>query len=137
IGGLPIHMEGFCLFDTEHRSSRPLCLAVKAAQLSEPDKADAFLTALRHATVLTGRPTTHDEEIRRIAREVGMDETRFLACYQDGSAEVALEQDIAFTQSLGVYSLPAYLFQFKDQALLMQSFQYEDFIRAISHVTGG
>ena len=27
IGGLPINMDGFRLFDTEHRSSKPLCLA--------------------------------------------------------------------------------------------------------------
>lgn len=33
IGGLPINMEGFCLFDKEHRSSNPLNLAYKAAQL--------------------------------------------------------------------------------------------------------
>lgn len=71
IGGLPIHMDGFCLFDPEHRSSRPLCLAYKAAQLADPDKADAFLTALRHATV-QGRPTTHDEEILKVVWGTGM-----------------------------------------------------------------
>ena len=42
-------MDGFRLFDAEHRSSRPLCLAYKAAQLADPDKADAFLTALRYS----------------------------------------------------------------------------------------
>ena len=52
IGGLPINMDGFCLFDVDHRSSRPLCLAYKAAQLADPDKANAFLRALCHATVL-------------------------------------------------------------------------------------
>ena len=31
IGGLPINMDGFCLFDKEHRSSKPLNLAYKAA----------------------------------------------------------------------------------------------------------
>lgn len=59
IGGLPIHKEGFRLFDPEHRSSRPLCLAYKAAQIAAPEKADAFLLNLRHATVLGCRPTTH------------------------------------------------------------------------------
>ena len=59
IGGLPINMEGFCLFDTKHRSSKPLNLAYKAAQLTDSEKADGFLTALRNATVLDCRPTTH------------------------------------------------------------------------------
>jgi hypothetical protein len=31
IGGLPINMDGFCLFDPEHRTSKPLNLAYKAA----------------------------------------------------------------------------------------------------------
>ena len=43
IGGLPINMEGFHLFDENHRSSYPLCIAYKAAQLAAPQKADACL----------------------------------------------------------------------------------------------
>ncbi len=134
IGGLPINMEGFRLFDAEHRSSKPLCLAYKAAQLAAPDKADAFLTALRHATVLECRPTTHEEEILRVARKIGIDEETFSRYFHDGSAEAALEQDLAFTSSLGIRSLPTYLLQYRDKALL-QSFDYRDFDRAINRLT--
>lgn len=97
IGGLPINMEGFCLFDAAHRSSKPLCLAYKAAQLTRPEKADPFLLALRHATVLDCRPTTHMDEILNVVRKTGIDEGRFLLHYQDGSAAAALEKDLAFT----------------------------------------
>lgn len=45
IGGLPINMEGFHLFDADHRSSYPLCIAYKAAQLCDPVKADEFCFA--------------------------------------------------------------------------------------------
>ena len=134
IGGLPINMDGFCLFDTEHRSSRPLCLAYKAAQLTDPDKADAFLKALRHATVFNCRPTTHLEEILDVVRRTGIDEKSFLTCFQDGSADTMLEQDRALTQSLGIRSLPAYLIQYRDKALLIQSFNYQDFVKAIAYV---
>lgn len=135
IGGLPIHMEGFRLFNAEHRSSRPLCLAYKAAQLAAPDKADAFLTALRHATVLDCRPTTHEEEILRVVRKTGIDEASFAAHFHDGSAEATLEQDLAFTRSLGIRSLPTYLIQYRNQALMLQSFDYRDFDRAITRLT--
>ena len=135
IGGLPINMDGFCLFDADHRSSRPLCLAYKAAQLADPDKADSFLTALRHATVQGCHPTTHFDEILRVVSKVGIYENTFAQHYHDGSAETALEKDLAFTHSLGIYSLPAYLIQYRDNALLMQSFDYQDFITAISRVT--
>lgn len=137
IGGLPINMDGFRLFDAEHRSSRPLCLAYKAAQLAAPDKADDFLTALRHTTVLDCRSTTHYDEILRIVRKIGIDETSFTALFHDGSAEAALEQDLAFTRSLGIRSLPAYLLRYGEQMLMLQSFDYRDFDRAITRLTAG
>lgn len=132
IGGLPINMEGFRLFDATHRSSTPLCLAYKAAHLADPDKADTFLTALRHATVLDCRPTTHEDEILAIVRKVGIDEDSFTRHFRDGSAKTALEQDLAYTQSLGIHSLPTYLIQCREKALLMQSFDYLDFTNALS-----
>ncbi len=131
IGGLPINMEGFRLFDPEHRSSRPLCLAYKAAQIAAPEKADTFLLKLRHATVLGCRPTTHEEEILAVVRESGIEEAAFLAAFYDGRAETALEQDLAYTRSLGIHSLPMYLIQCKEKALLLQTFDYKDFVTAI------
>lgn len=135
IGGLPINMEGFRLFDAAHRSSRPLCLAYKAAQLTDPGKAEAFLTALRHATVRDCRPTTHDDEILKVVRAAGIDEAAFIRHYRGGSAEAALEQDLAFTRQMGIHSLPAYLVQCGKKAVWMQSFDYRDFVKAIGVAT--
>ena len=131
IGRLPINMEGFRLLDPEHRSSTPLCLAYKAAQIAAPEKADSFLLKLRHATVLDCRPTTHEEEILAVIRESGIEEAAFLAAFRDGRAEAALEQDLTLTRHLGIRSLPAYSIQFHDKALFLQSFEIDDFITAI------
>ncbi len=132
IGGLPINMNGFCLFDKDHRSSKSLNLAYKAAQLSDPEKADTFLIALRHATVIDCLPTTHFDIIMKVVRETGIDEESFTRHYHDGSAEAALNEDLDFASRLGIHSLPAYLIQYKDKALLMQSFEYQDFAAAIT-----
>ena len=131
IGGLPINMDGFCLFDKEHRSSNPLNLAYKAARLADPEKADAFLVALRHATVIDCLPTTHFDIIMKVVRDTGIDEGSFIRHYQDGSAEAALNEDLAFARRLGIHSLPAYLMQYKDKAIIIQSFEYHDFSDAI------
>ena len=93
------------------------------------------MTALRHATVQDCRPTTHTEEILRVVRETGIDEARFLARFQDGSAEAALEVDLALTRRLRIRTLPTYWIQCGDKALLMQSFRFQDFVDAIARVT--
>ena len=49
LGGLPMNMEGFRLFDERHRSSEPLCLAFEAVRLVAPRRAEAFLRAVRRA----------------------------------------------------------------------------------------
>lgn len=131
IGGLPINMDSFCLFDKEHRSSKPLNLAYKAVQLADPEKADTFLIALRHATVIDCLPTTHFDIIMKIVRDTGIDEEAFLQHYRDGNAEAALNEDLTFASRLGIHSLPAYLMQYEDKTILMQSFEYQDFSDAL------
>ena len=127
-------MNGFCLFDKDHRSSKSLNLAYKAAQLADPKKADSFLIALRHATVIDCLPTTHFDVIMGVVRNTGINEEVFIRHYQDGSAEAALNEDLAFAGRLGIRSLPAYLIQHKDKALLLHSFDYQDFSDAIKNV---
>ncbi len=134
IGHLPMNMEGFCLFDHNHPSSKPLNLAYEAAKLTDPQKADAFLTALRHATVLECVPTTHLEEILKIVQRTGIDVNVFLQHYLDGSAENELNKDLLFTKKMGITSLPAYLIQYGQKAVLLQSFHYQDFKAAIEYL---
>ena len=134
IGGLPINMNGFCLFDADHRSSKPLNLAYKAAHLTDPEKSETFLTELRHATVIDCLPTTHFDEILRVVRKAGIDETSFRQYYQDGSAEKELENDLEYTHRLRIHSLPAYLIQYGKKALIMQSFNYHEFVGAIENL---
>ena len=131
IGGLPINMEGFCLFDPEHRTSKPLNLAYKAAQLADPEKADGFLINLRHATVIDCRPTTHPDVILDVVNQTGINEGAFLRHFNDATAEAALQNDLSYTARLGIRSLPTCLVQYRDKALLMQSFACEDYVRAI------
>ena len=137
IGGLPINMEGFHLFDAAHRSSYPLDIAYKAAQLADPDKADLYLKNLQLATIVETRQTTLPEELVSIAKETGIDPAAFSRHFEDGSAEAAFRADLQFTRSLGIYSLPTLLFRYREQAMLIgQLIGFEDFKRAIQRLTG-
>ena len=111
IGGLPINMEGFHLFDAEHRSSYPLCIAYKAAQLADPAKADAFLLKLRRATIVETRQTTRTDELVAVAMEAGLDTEEFLRYFENGSAAKAFEEDLRLRHALNIHSLPTCLIE--------------------------
>ena len=133
IGGLPINMEGFCLFDEEHRTSKPLNLAYKAAQLADLEKADDFLLNLRHATVVDCRPTTHFDVILDIVHATNIDEKTFQQYFKDSSAEYALQQDLDYTARLNIHSLPTCLIESNGKSIQVQTFSYEDIMNVVSH----
>ncbi|WP_407384249.1 DsbA family protein [Ruminococcus sp.] len=137
ISGMPINMDSFCLFDSEHTSSLPLNLAYKAVQLINPEKTDLFLYNLRYATIVDCRPTTHIEEILEVIRKTGIHVDRFMTAYNDGSAQAELDKDLALFKRLGLHSLPAYLIQYGEKGYLIQTFSYTDFLSVIDKITDG
>ena len=135
IGGLPINMDGFHLFDSEHRSSYPLCIAYKAAELVDSQKAYAFLMRLRRATIVETRQTTRIDEILAVAVSAGLDKEQFLRFFEDGSAERAFQEDLQLTHSLGIHSLPTCLVRYDEKASLVNGMSdYESFVRIIDNL---
>ena len=138
ISGMPIDMRGFQLFTEEHPSSLPLCLAYEAARLAAPGRADAFLYALRWATVVGRRQITRQEEILTVVRACGIDEAAFLSHQEDGSARAALDRDEDLARRLGIRTLPAFLIQDRDRGVLIRGLAgYDAFVSAIAQVTDG
>lgn len=130
IGGLPINMEGFHLFDADHRSSYPLDIAYEAAKLTDSSKADEYLYALRKATIVETRQTTREDEIIRVAEEAGLNKTFFREHLTCGTAEAEFRKDLEYSRSLGIRGLPAYLIQRGEREILVQSLiGYDEFIR--------
>lgn len=68
-------------------------------------------------------------------RKTGIDEDSFKQHYQNGNAEKALAEDVEYAHRLGIHSLPAYLIQFGSKALIMQSFDYREFVGVIESLT--
>lgn len=138
ITGLPIKMPKLDLFAPERPSSLPLNLAYKAAQLADIGKADAFLYRLRYATIVEVRSTNDLEVILDVVRTVGIDEKRFLQHYQNGAAQLALEQDFAYRQALGIRGLPAYLLEMDGKKILLNGVvDFDGFAQAICQLSDG
>lgn len=138
ISGLPISMPKLALFTAERPSSLPLNLAYKAAQLADIRKADIFLYRLRYAAIVEVRPTNDLTVILDVVRAVGIDETAFLHHFQNGSAQIALNQDLALKKQLGIRGLPAYLFEFEDKKIVMNGvLNFTQFTQIIQQISEG
>lgn len=139
INGMPIAMEECRLFDMQHLTSAPLCLAVKAVQRVAPDKAEQFLYRLRYATIVEVRPTTHQDELLRVVRLTGdIDEKAFLDAYAGGMAEKALQHDVCMARNLRLRSLPAYMLHFGSRhSIIHDMANYDAFASAIHQLTRG
>ncbi|WP_296919808.1 DsbA family protein [Megasphaera sp.] len=135
IGGLPINMDGFHLFDADHRSSSPLCIAYKAAELCCPEKALAFLLKLRRATIVETRQTTRTDELIAVAADAGLDPEQFRIFFEDGRAAEAFQKDLELTQSLGIHQLPTVLIEGGEKSLLVSGMaSYDTFISLIDNL---
>lgn len=136
ISGMPVNMDGFHLFDAAHRSSLPLNIAYKAAQITDPGKADTFLYDLRYATIVETKQTTSDDVIMDVAKSSGLDMSLFANNYYNGYAEKMLHNDLQQTRSLGISTLPAYLIEHGEQRFLIKSLiGYDAFVSLISDIT--
>lgn len=135
IGGLPISMPDLHLFDEQHRSSLPLNLAYKAAQLADIDRADEFLKNLRHATIVDVLPTTHFDVILKVVRDTGIDEDQFTQYYNDGTAHTMLEHDLNMVRKLNIHTLPAYMIQYGERSVIIRNLiSYESFVEIIEQL---
>ena len=139
ISGMPIAMEECHLFDMEHLTSEPLCLAMKAVQCIAPNRAEQILYRLRYATIVEVRPTTHHDEILRVVRQTGsIDETSFCETLDNGLAEKALQHDICIARSLRLQALPAYMLRYGSHHIVINGLaSYDTIASAIQRLSCG
>ena len=93
---------------------------------------------MRYATIVDCKPTTKLQEILNVAIKTGLNVKKFLAAYNNGSAEKNLHADLLTCQKLGIHSLSSYLIQYKSQGALAQELiGYETFAEIFSDLSGG
>ncbi len=81
-------------------------------------------------------PTTHTDELVKVAVKTGLPKDQFLKAYESKKSQEALDKDFEIFKILNINTLPTYLLQYKDQAALITSLaKYEDFIQVINKLT--
>lgn len=138
IGGVPIVMDGFSLFSEDERSTVGLCLAWEAASIVAPDASEAYLYALRYATIVEGRRTVRMGVALDVARECSIDADAMGRALCDGRAQCSLDADRAIAARLGIHALPTVLVSCEDCAELLNGLaSYDAFATSIERLSEG
>ena len=136
--GMPVDAEHFKLFSEEYPSTYPQNIAYKAAQMSDPDKADLFLYNLRAAAAAEARLVSHEDVLVSIASETGMDIGAFLTHLHDGTAARAFNGDLGLMAGLGVHGFPTFLVKYNSAQYMLRGYNsYETFTAVINSATQG
>jgi putative protein-disulfide isomerase len=131
IHGMPMRREGFALFSAEYPSSYPQNIAYKAAQFQGRDLADRYLRRLREATEAEARLTNHVEVLVELANDSGLDVSRFIADFQNGSAEQAFRADLERTKAYQVTGFPTFLIRYGTKEMVLRGFQHYQTFRGM------
>ena len=110
--GMPVQPEGFALFTEEHTSTYPTNIAYKAAQLQGQEIADQFLRRIREAVATEAKKANRIDVLKEIAKEVGLDENKWLEQMENGIAKQEFEQDLHLCREFQIYTFPSYLLYF-------------------------
>lgn len=129
--GMPINAEGFNLFSNEHPSSYPQNIAYKAAQMENEELANIFLRKIREATELQSKQTSRTEVLIELASESGLDVSKFIERFTDGSAEAAFKEDLNIIKQYLVRGFPSFLVKYGDKKLLLRGYQNFDIVKSV------
>lgn len=113
-------------------SSYPSCIAMKAAQLQDKQKAVVFMRVLREMIYLDKKNIAKWENILEAAKLSGLD-TKNLETDYKGDAKKLFEEDLQLAKSLGVRGFPTLFFLDNDnnQLKVYGSKPYESYENAI------
>lgn len=136
--GMPVESRNFAMFSEAYPSTYPQNIAYKAAQKSDPQKADQFLRRMREASAAEAQLTSREDILVSLAAEVGLNVPLFIKYLKDRSAEQEFLHDLALTRSLGVRGFPAFMVEYGDKQVMLRGFNtYETFVSVIDVVSAG
>lgn len=134
--GMPI--DGDVWLEDPLSSSFPPSIAFKAAQVQDPEKAIAFLRAMRERLFLEKVNIARWENLEPIAKQVGLD-TYKLKQDMEGQGLSDFQKDLELAREMGVRGFPTLFFVHPQggEAKLYGSKPYKDFEAALKYLLPG
>lgn len=135
--GMPVKTEGFSFFTKDHVSTYPTNIAYKAAQFQGEEIANRYLRRIREAVAAEAKQANQIEVLQQLAKEVGLDEEKWLEYMNNGLAKLEFEKDLQLCRQFQIYAFPSYLVRNEEgKGMLLRGFQtYETFLQAIKQLS--
>lgn len=119
-------------------NSYPMNLAYKAMQLQDEKIANKFLRRMREAAHTDCKLMAHDENIFGVASEFKINMEQFMSDYKNGTAELALQEDLKKCREEGIRSFPTILMRYNNKEMWVQGYRKFSYFRdAIEKLTDG
>lgn len=136
---MPVDAINFSLFDEENTSTYPMNIAYKAAQFQDKKLAKTFLRRMREAIASEGKRANRIEVLIELAQDSGLNVSKFLENFKDGTAVKEFEKDLYTTRLYKASGFPTFLIKSSTgKEVLLKGFQsYETFKEVISQITDG
>ncbi|MFH6996388.1 DsbA family protein [Flavobacterium sp. FlaQc-57] len=102
-------IDGDVWLEDPLNSSYPSCIAMKAAQMQDKEKAISFMRIIREKLYLDKKNIAKWENIAEAAKEAQLDVERLKSDF-DGSAQQLFKEDLEYGKTLGIRGFPTMLF---------------------------
>lgn len=102
-------IDGDVWLEDPLNSSYPSCIAMKAAQIQDKEKAVVFMRILREKLYLEKMNIAKWENIVKVAKESQLDVERLKLDYEDNAKQL-FKDDLAYGKMLGIRGFPTMLF---------------------------
>lgn len=131
VHGMPVKEHDFHLFDDEHRSTIPQCMAYITSKLLSPKRSDGerdirkahrYFRRIQEATAVEGMRTSDVTVLTDIAAVEGFEPNLFRETMESTKVRNTYEADKIICRHYAIQSTPTFLLEYDKQELLLQGF---------------
>jgi len=135
--GMPVDIAVFSDISEDFKSTWPACVAFKAAEMQDTEKAARYLRRLREAAASERRAIHRTEVQVELAEEVGLDAERFKADLESKRAREAFLSDLHEGRRQGIGAFPSFIVKNREEVSvhIHGYHSYMDFLHTVERLS--